>query len=171
MPDPKPPSRLAGAPFSSVPLNADRSARWPAALSVSVPSAIRVIVALAGRGFVEHQWRGAAEKGEAAALDRLASATERAQGNYDAAEAMKLQVEADKRTIEMQGGEIERWKADSLAMKQTNDALIRKGRDDRDRSLAEIAAQEEKICALETPDTVHRLSPPVRALADSLSSE
>jgi type IV secretory pathway TrbL component len=110
-----------------------------------------------------------AEKSEKAALAQLASAVERANANHDAAESQRLQVEADKRTIAMQGVEIERWRADSLAMKQTNDALVRAGRQDAERRLAEINAQEEDARA--HPEDIHRLSPRVHAVADSLSSE
>lgn len=124
-----------------------------------------------GWGTIEHSGRVAAEKGEAAARKELASAVERAQGNYDAAEVMKLQIEADKRIVADQNAEILRWKADSLALKTRNEALVRKGREDRDNSLAEIAAKDEEIRNANAPDTIHRLSPPVRALAGSLSSE
>jgi hypothetical protein len=48
MPDPNPPSRFAGKPFSSVPVSPERSAFGPAALLVNIPSAINVTVALAG---------------------------------------------------------------------------------------------------------------------------
>ena len=47
MPEPKPPRRFAGAPFSKVPLRPDRSVYDPARLLVSVPFAMRVGCAVA----------------------------------------------------------------------------------------------------------------------------
>jgi hypothetical protein len=117
----------------------------------------------------EHRAVTAAEAERDANAAQLTDARRQMAALGSSLEQFKAAVGARDAAIKSQAAEIERWKADSLAVKGTNDELVKAGRQDAERRLSAISAQEEETRA--HPEDIHALSPRVRALADSLRSE